>query len=69
MLIKQYPWWGPPDMDPPKVNRNEWYEAERYAYKRAKDEDEHDDDIICGWWEKEYEFLCDAAGLEPYIYE
>lgn len=69
MLVTQYPWWGPPDMKPPKVQAEQWKQAWDYADKRVEDEEEHDDDIIYGWVEKEYEFLCDAAGLEAYIYE
>lgn len=68
MLVTQYPWWGPPDMKPPKVQKDQWNQAWEYADKRAKDEEEHDDDVIAGWVEKEYELLCDAAGLEPYTY-
>ena len=68
MLITQYPWWGPSDMKPPKVHEEQWQQAWEYAEKRAEVEYEHDDDTIAGWVEKEYEFLCDEAGLEPYIY-
>ena len=69
MLVTQYPWWGPPEMKPPKVQKEQWEKALDYAYKRAEDEKEHDDDMICGWIEKEYEWLCDTAGLEAYTYE
>ena len=67
-LVKQFPFWGPPDMEPPKVWDDLWDRAMKYANERAEDENEHDDDKICGWWEREYELLCDAAGVEAYTY-
>ena len=65
-LVKQFPFWGPPDIKPPRVWENLWNRAMEYAEERAKEEDEHDEDKVFGWWEHEYELLCAASGVEPY---
>ena len=65
--------WVTPDMKPPLVHDDLWWEAREWAEEHASEEGtfgyDYDEEMIDAWQEKHYEWLCEQEGIEPYIYE